>query len=72
MPAKSDGRLWHAAPEMDHQPMWLCPECVQKIAHARGISLAERYRRLARFAGESGLACEADFWRRSAEAAKGH
>lgn len=53
--------------EMDTRPMWLCPQCVQKVWWACGADPVARYRKLAEFAAQHGLAKEAEFWRRSQE-----
>jgi archaemetzincin len=51
--------------EMDGSPMWLCPQCVQKVALARGVDLAERYAELAKLAAKLGLVQEESHWRAS-------
>jgi archaemetzincin len=48
--------------ELDSNPMWLCPECVQKIWWACSADPAQRYQRLADFAAKYHLAEEATFW----------
>lgn len=54
--------------ELDRAPLLLCPECVQKVGHARGVDLVERYDSLARFADRHGLPDEATLFRASAAA----
>jgi archaemetzincin len=51
--------------ESDRNPLWLCPECVAKVAWATGDELVPRYRRLAEFCDEHGLRPQAEFYRRS-------
>ena len=51
--------------ELDSNPMWLCPECVQKVWWACSADPAQRYQRLADFAGKNHLVEEAAFWARS-------
>lgn len=53
--------------EMDSRPMWLCPQCVQKVCWASGADPAARFRKLAEFAEKHGLPDEAEFWRKSSE-----
>ena len=57
--------------EMDSRPMWVCPQCVQKIWWACSADPAKRYQRLAEFAGKYGLETEAAFWNRSREQVDG-
>ncbi len=51
--------------ELDSNPIWLCPECVQKVWWACSADPAQRYRRLADFAAKNHLDVEEDFWNRS-------
>ena len=51
--------------EMDSRPMWLCPQCVQKVWWACSAEPAKRYQRLAEFAEKQYLAQEAEFWIKS-------
>lgn len=53
--------------EMDSRPLWLCPQCVQKVCWACRADPADRYRKLAEFAEKHGLPDEASFWRKSLE-----
>jgi archaemetzincin len=57
--------------EMDSRPMWLCPQCVQKVWWACSADPVKRYRRLAEFAEKHRLEKEAEFWNRSHEAIEG-
>jgi len=54
--------------ESDQRPVWLCPECVAKVAWATRSPLIPRYERLAKLAAALGLEREAEFFRRSARA----
>jgi archaemetzincin len=45
--------------ETDRQPLHLCPVCLQKIAYANGLDVADRYRKLADFYAAHGFAEEA-------------
>lgn len=51
--------------EMDGRPMWLCPQCVQKVCWACRANPATRYRKLAEFAAKHRLPEEAEFWQKS-------
>ena len=51
--------------ESDARPLWLCPECMAKLCWATGTDPAERYRRLAEFAGKHGLESKYEFYERS-------
>ena len=53
--------------EMDSRPMWLCPQCVQKVWWACSAKPVQRYQRLAEFAEKHHLPDEAKFWQRSHE-----
>jgi archaemetzincin len=57
--------------EMDSRPMWLCPQCVQKIWWACSADPAQRYQRLADFASKHEFTEEAEFWQRSRAAIAG-
>jgi hypothetical protein len=54
--------------EADARPIWFCPEDEMKIWWARGVEPADRYRRLAEFAGTRRLEQEASFWWKSEHA----
>lgn len=54
--------------EKDRRPLALCPECVAKVCWATGAEPGERFRRLAAFCAEHGLAKQAGFYRQSARA----
>lgn len=49
--------------ELDHEPIHLCPVCMQKLAWNLGFDPATRYARLETFYRRVGLAAEADFAR---------
>jgi len=51
--------------EMDTQPLWFCPQCQAKVAHATGGDPAKQFASLIKFADKHGLEPEAAFWRRS-------
>lgn len=53
--------------ESDRRPLWLCPECLAKLTWTTGADVQQRFRRLAAFAKEHGLAREAEFYEKSAE-----
>ncbi len=55
----------NSLPEADRAPMWLCPECVQKVWWACHADPIKRYKSLVEFAKEHDLKAEADFWQRS-------
>ncbi|HEV3344132.1 MAG TPA: archaemetzincin [Pirellulales bacterium] len=48
--------------ELDSSPMWLCPQCVQKVWWACSVDPPQRYQRLVDFATRHRLAEEAEFW----------
>jgi len=48
--------------EADRRPLWLCAECIDKVYWATGADPLERYRQLADFAAEHGLAAEQEFY----------
>jgi archaemetzincin len=52
--------------ESDRAPLWLCPECMAKIAWATHADPVLRYLRLAQFCDAQGFRNEATFFRRSA------
>jgi archaemetzincin len=54
--------------ESDRHPLWLCPQCLAKIAWATHADVAARYRRLHAIAERNGLRREADFFLRSLDA----
>lgn len=49
--------------EMDGRPMWLCPECVQKVWWGCDVKPVDRYRSLAEFADMHQLEAARDYWR---------
>ena len=53
--------------ESDRHPLWLCPQCLAKVAWATHLEPAERYRQLLAFAERNGLRREASFFLRSVE-----
>jgi archaemetzincin len=53
--------------EADRAPMWLCPECAQKVWWACHADPIKRYKSLVEFAKQHDLKAEADFWQKSAE-----
>jgi archaemetzincin len=53
--------------EADRAPMWLCPECVQKVWWACHADPIKRYKSLVEFAKEHDLKAEAGFWQKSLE-----
>ncbi len=53
--------------EADRAPMWLCPECVQKVWWACHADPVKRYQSLVEFANQHDLKAEAEFWQRSAD-----
>ena len=53
--------------ESDRGPLWLCPECMAKVAWATGVDPRERYRVLVTFAKEHHLEAEAAHFLRSLE-----
>lgn len=48
--------------ESDHGPLWLCPECLAKLAWATGADPLTRYRQLADFCKAEGLVAEEAFF----------
>lgn len=54
--------------ESDRRPLWFCPECAAKVCMVARAEPAETYRKLAEFCATNGLAAEAAFYVRSAEA----
>lgn len=54
--------------ESDARPMWLCPECVAKVAWATRQDPVSRYLRLLEFAEAQGLAKETAFFERAIDA----
>ncbi len=53
--------------EMDRRPMWLCPECVQKVWWACRVQPQQRFESLAQFAAEHKLIAEQEYWRQAAK-----
>lgn len=53
---------------LDRAPMWFCPECVQKVAFARGVDLPGYFSNLAAFAKSHNLPEEAVYWSKSRDA----
>lgn len=58
--------------ESDAAPMWLCPQCMAKITWATRVDPIERYERLGAFMDELDFEDESAFYRRSADALRGH
>jgi archaemetzincin len=54
--------------ELDRSPLWLCPECMAKIAWATGADPVARYRKLAELCKAEGLADEEVFFVQSIQA----
>lgn len=54
--------------ETDRAPVWLCPQCLAKMCWATQSDPLRRYRALAAFARDQGLAEEASFFERSLKA----
>ena len=52
--------------EMDSRPMWLCPECVQKVWWACRTDPVKRYEALIEFGKQHDLSKEVEFWQQSA------
>lgn len=50
---------------LDLSPMWCCPECVQKVAFARGLDLPGYLSELAAFAKSHNLPKEVEYWSKS-------
>lgn len=50
---------------LDLSPLWCCPECVQKVAFARGVDLPGYLSNLAAFAKSHNLPNEAVYWSKS-------
>jgi archaemetzincin len=48
--------------ESDRSPLWLCPECMAKIAWATGADPVARYRKLAEYCRAEGLTAEEAFF----------
>jgi archaemetzincin len=53
--------------EVDSRPMWLCPECVQKVWWACHADPIKRYEALIEFGKQHHLDAEVDFWQKSVE-----
>ncbi len=53
--------------ETDRHPLWMCPQCMAKIAWATQLSPVLRYQRLAELAQGHGLTREVAFFQRSIE-----
>ena len=53
--------------ESDRRPLSLCPECVAKLCWATGCDPVKRYRQLATFCKNQGLAAEQAFYERAIE-----
>ncbi len=56
--------------ESDRHPLWLCPECLQKLITATGVDPATRFEKLIAFCEKNGLAEEARFYEKSLAAVK--
>lgn len=48
-------------PEADRSPIYLCPDCLRKLAWNRGFDIAARYRALTKFYRKHGLEAQAKF-----------
>jgi archaemetzincin len=57
--------------EGDRAPLWLCPECMPKIAWATRADPVARYAKLAAFCRDNGLRAEAAFFDKSIAALRG-
>ncbi len=53
--------------ETDGHPLWLCPECVQKVWWACHADPIKRYETLIEFGKQHDLGAEVDFWQKSAD-----
>lgn len=49
--------------EMDGRPMWLCPECVQKVWWGCDLEPVDRYKSLAEFANLHDLEADLKYWK---------
>jgi archaemetzincin len=54
--------------EFHRSPLYLCPDCMTKLAWATGVNMRDRYARLAEFCARYNLPREANFYRRAADA----
>jgi archaemetzincin len=50
--------------ETDRQPLYLCPDCLKKLAWNRGFDVTKRYRALQRFYAANGFSTEVEWTRR--------
>jgi archaemetzincin len=57
--------------EMDSRPLWLCPECVQKVWWACHADPVKRYEALIEFGKQHDLDAEVEFWQKSADRLSG-
>ncbi len=55
-------------PESDRRPLACCPECVAKLWWITGADPVARYRKLAEFCREQGLASEQEFYEKAIKA----
>jgi archaemetzincin len=62
---------YNSMKEADASPLAFCPECDAKVLWRFHLDPIPRYRRLAQFATERGLARDADLWTRCARAIEG-
>lgn len=53
--------------EADSRPLWLCPECVQKIWRACDADPIKRYEALIEFGKQHDLKAEVEFWQKSVQ-----
>jgi archaemetzincin len=52
--------------EADSRPLWLCPECVQKVWWGCHADPVKRYETLIEFGKQRDLGAEVEFWQKSA------
>jgi archaemetzincin len=50
--------------ESDRRPLWLCPQCLAKLSWTTGADMEKRFEELIKFANESGLSCEGEFYQK--------
>jgi archaemetzincin len=56
--------------ESDRRPLYLCPECLPKIAWATGLDPVKRFQDLQTFCEENSLADEVEYYEKALEAGK--
>lgn len=54
--------------EVDRCPLWMCPECVQKISFARNKVLPDYFSELQNFAQVNGFISEKSYWKQCRDA----